>query len=168
MNEDYQPPTKSDLLDVINTERENLEALVDSLTADQKVELGVEASWSIKDILAHIAAWERVAYDRIHAATTGEPLNFPIIKGDADVDKFNAEVYEKSKGLPLGEVMAEFNDSHLAFVAQIENLGDDFLFAPLPFDWAGKLTAQVVVSANTHWHYLEHAAAIEKWLDQQE
>ena len=167
MNEDYQPPTKSDLLKAIFTEKENLESLVDGLTAAQKVEPGVEASWSIKDILAHIAAWERVAYDRIHAAITGEPLKFPLIKGDADVDKFNGEVYEKNKNRSLGEVMAEFQDSHQAFITQIENLDDDFLFAPLPFDWAGKLTAQVVISANTHWHYLEHAVAIEKWLNRQ-
>ena len=49
---------------------------------------------------------------------------------------------------------------------KLEN-DSDFLSDPLPFDWAGKLTAQVVISANTHWHYVEHTAAIEKWLDKQ-
>lgn len=167
MSEDYHPPTKSDLLEVIHAERARLESLFEGLTADQMVTPGVEAAWSIKDILAHMAAWERLAYDRIHAAMSGDPLKFPLIKGDADVDKFNAEVYEKDKELPLDAVTAEFQDSHRAFVAQIETLDDDFLASPLPFDSAGKLTAQVVISANTHWHYVEHAAAIEKWLDKQ-
>ena len=167
MSEDYHPPTKSDLLAVIRTERARLKSLLVGLTASQKVEPGVEASWSIKDILAHIAAWERLAYDRIQAAVTGNPLKFPLIKGDADVDKFNAEVFEKNQKSSIAEVTAEFQDSHRDFISQIENLDEDFLSKPLPFDWAGKLTAQVVISANTHWHYVEHAESIEKWIDKQ-
>lgn len=167
MTEDYQPPTKSDLLEVICTERARLESLLEGLTDSQKLESGVEASWSIKDILAHIAAWERLAYDRIHAAVSGDPLKFPLIKGDADIDKFNADVYEKNKDQPLAKVTTEFHDSHRDFVAQIETLDDDFISASLPFDWAGKITAQVVISANTHWHYVEHAESVGRWLDKQ-
>ena len=167
MADDYHPPTKSDLLDVIRTERARLEALFDGLTDSQMTKVGVYASWSIKDILAHIAAWERLAYDRIHAALSGEPLKFPLIKSDADVDKFNAGTYEKYKDQPLAKVLAEFQESHRDFSAQIETLNNDFLASPLPFDWAGKLTSQVVISANTHWHYIEHAESITKWLEKQ-
>lgn len=167
MTEDYHPPTKSDLIEVIHTERTRLESLLEGLTDSQMTESGVESSWSIKDILAHIAAWERLAFDRIHAALSGKPLKFPLIKGDADVDTFNAAVYKKYKDQSIAKVTAEFNDSHLDFLAQIEALDDDFLTSPLPFDWAGKLSAQVVVSANTHWHYTEHAQSITKWLENQ-
>ena len=82
MTEDYHPPTKSDLIEVIHTERTRLESLLEGLTDSQMTESGVESSWSIKDILAHIAAWERLAFDRIHAALSGKPLKFPLIKGD--------------------------------------------------------------------------------------
>jgi len=167
MSEDYHPPTKSDLLEVIRTERERLESLLVGLDDSRKLEPGVEASWSIKDILAHIAAWERLAYDRIQAAVSGNPLKFPLIKGDADVDKFNAEVFEKNKKSSIADVTDEFHGSHQDFIGQIGTLAEDFLSKPLPFDWAGKLTAQVVISANTHWHYIEHAESIEKWLDKQ-
>ena len=167
MTEDYHPPTKSDLLEVIRTERAQLEALFEGLTDSQMEQPNVEASWSIKDILAHIAAWERLAFDRIHAAVSGAPLSFPLIKGNEDVDQFNAKVYEQNKEQPLPEVQTEFHAAHRDFITQIEALEDDFLVKPLLFDWAGKLTAQVVISANTHWHYVEHAAAITKWLDKQ-
>ncbi len=167
MTEDYHPPTKSDLLEVIRKERAQLESLLAGIADPQKVEPGVEASWSIKDILGHIAAWERLAYDRIHAAATGSPLKFPLIKGDADVDQFNAEVYAANKDQSLPIVVTEFQASHRDFLAQIEGLDEEFLSSPLPFDWAGKLTAQVVISANTHWHFAEHAESISKWLDKQ-
>jgi hypothetical protein len=167
MTEENHPPSKSELLDVIRTERTRLESLLEGLSDSQMNESGVEATWSIKDILAHIAAWERLAYDRIHAALHGAPLKFPLIKGDADVDRFNAEVFDTSKDLTLPEVKKEFDNSHKAFVAQIETLADDFIVDPLPFDWAGKLSAQVVISSNTHWHYIEHAESIRNWLEKQ-
>jgi len=63
--------------------------------------------------------------------------------------------------------MKEFHASHHDFMELIETLHNDFLLCPLPFDWAGKLTALVMISANTHWHYIEHADAIDKWLDKQ-
>lgn len=167
MTEDYHPPTKSDLLVVIRTERAQLETLLEGLTDSQMTQPGVEDSWSIKDILAHIAAWERLAIDRIHAAVSGDPLNFPLIKGNADVNQFNANVYDKNKMQSLAKVTKEFHYSYRDFIAQIDTLDDNFLTSPLPFDWAGKLTAQVVISANTHWHYIEHAESIAKWLDKQ-
>ena len=167
MTEDYHPPKKSDLLDVIHTERERLDKLIELLADDQMIAAGVEASWSVKDILAHIAAWERVAYDRIQAALSGESLNFPLIKSDADVDQFNADVCAKNKDRSLEKVMKEYHESHQDFLDLIETLQDEFLASPLPFDWAGKLTAQVMISANTHWHYIEHAETISKWLESQ-
>ena len=167
MTEDYHPPTKPDLLAVVDTERERFESLLDGLTDSQMTESGVEAAWSIKDILAHIAAWERLAFDRIHAARTGEALKFPLIRGDTDVDAFNSQVYQKNKDLSLTDILAEFRASHRSFRSQIETLDDDFLTSPLPFDWAGKLTARVLISANTHWHYTEHLESITKWLETQ-
>ena len=167
MPEDYCPPKKSDLLDVIHMEREQLDKLIEPLPEDQMIAAGVEAYWSVKDILAHIAAWERMAYDRIQAALSGESLYFPLIKGDEDVDQFNAEVYAKNKDRSLEKVMKEYHDSHQDLLDLIETLQDEFLASPLPFDWAAKLTAQVMISANTHWHYIEHAETISKWLESQ-
>ena len=167
MTEDYHPPKKSDLLEVIHAEREQLDKLIEPLTDDQMTVAGVTASWTIKDTLAHIAAWERLAYDRIQAALSGEALKFPIIMGETDVDQFNGEVYAKNKDQSLEKVMKEYHDSHQDFLDLIETLQDDFLASPLPFDWAGKLTAQVMISANTHWHYIEHAESISKLLESQ-
>jgi hypothetical protein len=164
MTEDYYPPSKVALLDAIVTERQALESILEGLSNAQLTQPGVVADWSIKDILAHIAAWERLAQDRIHAALTGEPLKFPVITGLDFVDKFNAEVYEKNKDIPLEEIQSEFRASHHDFVRQIESLDETFLPQKLPFDWAGDLTVQVIISSNTHWHYPEHLDSIKKWL----
>jgi hypothetical protein len=168
MSENNQPANKAALLDTIQNERARLESLLEGLTETQMIELGVEGDWSIKDILAHIAAWERLAMDRIHAAQTGSDLKYPLIAGDDFVDQFNAQTYEAHKDQPLSEVQDEFHSTHRDFLAQIEALAEEKLPQKLNFDWSGKLTHQVMISANTHWHYPDHAAAIEKWLENQD
>jgi len=168
MTENHQPPDKSTLIDVIQSERARFESLLVGLTEAQMTKPGVEADWSIKDILAHIAAWERLAMDRIYAAQTGADLKYPLIAGDDFVDQFNAQNYEAHKNQSLSEVQAEFDNAHQEFMAQIEALPEARLFQKLNFDWSGKLTYQVMISANTHWHYPDHAAAIENWLEKME
>ena len=164
MSENYHPQNVNDLLRVIRNERKNLESLMSELSDSQKAEPGVEGGWSIKDIMAHIAAWEKLAQDRINAALTGETLKYPVIKGDNFVDIFNLDVYESNKDLPLSEIQSEFQRSHNIFLEQIKLVEDDTLSQILPFDWAGKLTFQVLISANSHWHYAEHAESIERWI----
>ena len=162
-NENH-PISKSELLKLIQKERTTLDDLISGLPNEKKLEAGVEAHWSVKDIMAHIASWERLAQDRINAALTGEPLKFEIIEGDDFVDQLNADIFEKNKNTLLEKVEKEFRESFDEFWNQISNLDEDFLKTPLPFDWAGDLTAQVLISANTHWHYQEHADSIRKWL----
>jgi len=162
--EKYQPINKSDLLAVITTERKNLINLISSLSNEKKAKPGVEVEWSIKDILAHIAAWERIAIDIIQLAHSGEPLKPTISKIFEDVDYFNDQVYQQNKELPIKKVQVEFEASHDDFIALIKTLDEEFIFSQLPFDGTEDHTIQYIISANTHWHYLEHTASISNWI----
>jgi hypothetical protein len=157
------PSTKTELLCLIKNEWENLESLMAGLSEVQLMEPGVEVDWSIKDILAHISAWELMAQDTIHAAITGEPIKLSIPEGENWVDILNADVYETNKDVPLRDVQSEYYESHRSFLDLIDSMEDDYLPQKLPFEWAGDLTYQVLISSNTHIHYAEHAESIRKW-----
>jgi hypothetical protein len=146
---------------VIQSARKELESVLEGLDEAQMTEVPVQGEWTIKDILVHIAAWERLAADRIKAARSGSALHYPVIQGDQDADAFNARVYTESRTKSLAEVQIEFETAHQALLNQVEALDDAILSEKLPFDWAGNLSYQVLISANTHWHYHEHRAAIE-------
>jgi hypothetical protein len=158
------PTDKTALVAVIKRERSHLENVIAGLSDSQKLASGVEGSWSVKDIMSHIAAWERLAHDRLVAGSTGEPLKYPIISGDEMVDQFNAKVFHDNQVRSLEEIEAEFEAAHTALMKVISELAPEVLHQRLPFDWAGKLTYQVVISSNTHWHYVEHSESIERWL----
>ena len=164
MSTDYHPNSLKDLIKVVQKERTNLETLINKLSDSQKVVPGVEGDWSVKDIMAHISAWEKLAYDRIHATLTGDPLKYQVIDGDDFVDQFNLKVYESNKEIPLNMIAAGFQESHNELLGQIKNLNDEIISQKLPFDWAGDLSIQVLISANTHWHYKEHAESILNWI----
>jgi len=160
--------SKNELLGTIKTSWAELTEIIEELSEDQMTQPKVQEGWTVKDLMAHIAAWHRLAMDRIHPATTGEDLKLPVIKSDKFVDDFNAETYAKYKDQPLEAINAEFESSYDEFLSQIENLDEELLPKNLPFDWAGNLTYQIMISANTHWHYPEHIEAILKWLDKQD
>jgi hypothetical protein len=164
MSEDYIPKDKSDLLEVIRLEREKLVSLFEGLSEIQMAEPGVEVAWSIKDILAHIAAWERVAIDIVQPARDGQPLKPYVPKVFESIDNFNAATFESHKNKDLTEVIGEFEASHRDFMELIETLPEAFVFTNLPFEGTEELSVQHMISANTHWHYLEHAESIQKWL----
>lgn len=159
------PLSKAELLEAVKKSWTELTEAIGELNEDQMGEPKVQEGWTVKDIMAHVAAWHRLAMDRIHAATTGDDLKFPVIKGDEFADTFNAETYTKFKDQPLDNVAVEFYSSYEEFLHQIESLDEELLPQNLPFEWAGNLTYQIMISANTHWHYPEHIEAILKWLD---
>lgn len=162
-------PTKNELIEAIKQSWAELNEIIAGLSEEQLLQpSAMDNNWSFKDIMAHITAWELLAMDRIHAAQTGEPLKFPEIKNDDFANAFNAEIFEKNKDKPLAKVIEDFHKAHAEFFAQIESLDEQTLSEKLPFDWAGNLTYQVLISANTLWHYTEHIEASEKWLAKQE
>src|SRR5512143_607925 len=50
--------TKDELIQKIESEWDNLQAALDGLTEEQMHQAGVVGEWSIKDVLAHITAWQ--------------------------------------------------------------------------------------------------------------
>ncbi len=163
-----EQPTKAELLTVINQTWADLNEIIAGLSEEQLHDTSAMSNgWSYKDIMAHVSAWELLAMDRINAATTGEPIKFEVIESENFANDFNADVYEKNKDRPFVDIVEDFHKIHREFVAQIEGLDENVLPEKLPFDWAGDLTYQVLISANTHWHYNEHIEASEKWLARQ-
>jgi hypothetical protein len=59
MREQIEHVTKSELLDQILTERKWLEEVLATLSPDQMFLPGTSGGWTVKDVLAHISAWER-------------------------------------------------------------------------------------------------------------
>jgi hypothetical protein len=154
--------SKFELIAAIETERARLEDAMARFSDQQKTETLLENGWSIKDLMVHIAAWERVGFDIVQANRDGEPLKDYISKAFESIDNFNAQTYEKNKDRSLSDVKAEFKAAHQAFFSLIAPLPEAFIGSYLPFEGAEEITIRSIISSNTYLHYREHAEALEQ------
>ena len=110
--------------------------------------------WGVREILAHIAGWQREMIPVLERVARGEK---PIPDGVSyeDVDAWNARHVAARRGLTVEGVRAELDTSHRDFLATARAV-PEARFAP-------DKTATRVVDLNGPHHYREHAAQIHAW-----
>jgi hypothetical protein len=101
--------------------------------------------WTLKHVVAHIAAWHRFAAERLAQLERGED------RRPAGPDAFNARVYEAADARRWDEVQAEADAARAAFLEAVEA-------APPAVLETGEGLGAYSVGANGSFHYEEHMA----------
>lgn len=165
-------PGKAALIDNIRTKQTALEQALEMLNEQQMTTPGVVGAWSIKDVVAHINAWERIALGRLQAAAKntmpavswapGEPTFTEL--SDTDVDSINNEFYQHNKDRSLQDVLAEFHTLPLRIVDALQELSDDVLTDVQRFTWTFDRPLWNFIPGDSYEHVDEHLAQIQAWL----
>jgi hypothetical protein len=153
---------KSELLTALTNSRKELQAVLDDLSDLEMIEPGVEGHWSVKDILAHLTAWEaEMVKLLVQARTTKRPAYLSL------TNSINDQLYEENKDRPLDRVMADFHGVRKHIVRQVDGYADKELTTPNFYKWLeGKTLAQCIVT-ETLDHEAVHTANIKQWRDNQ-
>ena len=113
-------------------------------------EANLSNGWSVKDMLAHLAAWEwRCASLLMESHTSNVPL-----KVEPDVEALNQEFYRERKEWDWEEVEHDFRAAHRALLEAIQSLPPDRLSSNF---------IQEAIAAETWEHYAEHLAELQNW-----
>jgi uncharacterized protein (TIGR03083 family) len=155
------PTNRADLLRQIENERAALEQLLATLAEAQMIEPALDGGWSIKDVLAHIAAWESMMVEWVEASLRDETPDRPV-SGDDWVDSLNDSLYGRYQAMPLADVRSLFASAYERAYETASGLSEAELFEPDRFAWRGGSPLVVLVAANTCWHYREHREQIAK------
>ncbi|MCB9135789.1 MAG: GNAT family N-acetyltransferase [Anaerolineales bacterium] len=154
--------TKAELFENIRLHREPLMEMVNNLTETQRTTPGLAGGWSVKDILAHLAAWERLTLERINAAFGNKPA--PIkLESDEDIEWMNAKVFAINKSHSFTDVLDDFERAHELLSEKIMKIDKLVFQTPAPLAWTGDRSLYQFLSDNTWLHYAEHLEAIEAW-----
>ena len=144
---------KTELLERVHNAHAKLVSALDGVSEEQATRTGLNPNWSIKDALAHVAAWEiegvRVLSDI--QAGTWKPQKFD----QQSIDDFNARAVESRRSSSMSEVRAEFDEAHREMERAIETL--------LPDEVDESSPAYKFVEGTTFRHHAHHAAQIEKF-----
>ena len=160
-------PTKGQVLEAIDREREAWENLLAEIGEARMLEPGAMGDWTFKDLAAHLTGWRARSLRRLEAAANGQPEPEPAwpshLKTD---DEINAWIHEANKDRLLGEVIGESRESFARLAEIIQLLPDDALNDPRRFPWMeGTALGPAIVSGDyfSHFHE-EHEPSIRRWL----
>ena len=103
---------------------------------------GVCGHWSLKDLLGHLAFWDRKHADALEARRDGREC----ASDDRDEDEINAEQYEHRKHWGWNEVMNEVDANKYRMEQLLLSPGE------APGQW----------QIHTHWD--EHGAQVHDWI----
>ena len=154
-------------------ERDKFELTLNRVGYSRRMTLkGVSGKWSIKDILAHILAYELYIADRMNEILHGQEyapcktqtaldafldefgypdFGSPLLDDDAP----NAWVVEKYKNVSLEDVVAQEMQAFSSIVTMIEKMPQKLIEQHNLFDR---------IANNTSKHYREHLRDIRHWL----
>jgi hypothetical protein len=157
-------PTDPEMLHSrIHEEWEALAAVVSALDEGQ-INRRDEGEWSVKDILAHIAAWEKfLILNQFLGVSAAEALCMePDVVERADDDEMNAILFERNRDKPLAEVQSDWFETHRWLMSEVAKINPDRLMQPTRcIGKESRPLAQWVVY-NTYDHYADHRRAIER------
>ena len=163
MSEPMKPADKAALLATIRAGYDQFEALLASLREDEMTVPGVNDAWSIKDHLAHLAAWQNYQAARLQGVLDGAEPPDPA-PGHESVDEVNEYFYQQYKDRSLAEVLADFRSSYQRVLAATQALNWEDLNSPFPW-YDNDVPAGAYTLGNTIGHYEEHSGWIQRWLE---
>ena len=145
----------------VNDARERLLASFDDLSAEEMLEPGVKGTWSVRDILNNIAAWDRITTECFRAMLAGE--RHPLLDMDEEgVAEFDRKNYEAGKDKMAVQAIQELNDAREDLVSVLRDVSNDQMFAPAPGDEHADMSIAACLAVTISLDE-ESAEAIEQW-----
>jgi hypothetical protein len=151
--------TLSDALAELGHTRAELLAAIGGLDEAALDRKGVIGEWSIKNVLAHIAAWEAWVVEALPArmATGATPHDFR--QRAQDEDRFNAEEVAEREELTPDEQLMELDRTRAELLVYLRGLDAGALERKHPWDtWPGTLPEYLLAALGDHES--EHVEAL--------
>ena len=150
------------------SDRAKLDEMLTTLSTEQMCQETLEHQWSVKDVLAHIAAWERRCVGWIQAGFRGEKPDKPEAGYTwEDIDRLNEKTFQENRNRSLDDVQSDYRHSYQQILTQVQTLSEDDITNPQRFSWTNGRTLVPFIAANTYEHYQEHIEQIRKWLGEE-
>ena len=165
---------KQQILDNLKDEFKHWEALLSGLSEEQITARQLPSDLSIKDVLAHLWAWQQRSIARMEAAVNNTQPTYPqwpegLNPGsEEDVDAINAWIHETNLNKPWSSVYRDWREGFLRFIGLTEALSESHLFEAGRYPWLGKHSLSEVAEGTYEHHQEEHYKPLVIWLNQEQ
>ncbi len=129
------------------------------LSEEEMTKVQVEGTWTIKDLLGHLASWDETMLKPLQNYAAGEGFEVTVLENFL---VWNDEQAAQKRDLPLDKIREQFIQVREELVTVAKHLSDEQLNQQIVFSWGGKGTV-----AKGLWglceHEWEHIHTIQKW-----
>jgi hypothetical protein len=104
--------------------------LLATIPPAEQVRAGTQGTWSIKDVLAHIAAWEEEGAQRMELIARGHADRVHFFDDMAEADRYNARAVAAARRTSLPAMLRRLAHARQALIAALRALPADGLRDP--------------------------------------
>lgn len=162
---------KRQLMTALRDEFNRWEELLAGMSEAQITAPHLPTSLSIKDVLAHLMAWQQISIARLEAARLNREPIYPGWPAEFDpdshnVDHINAWIYETYRDQPWSSVYPAWQAGFLQFLQWAETIPEHDLLGEGRYPWLhGYALAEVLLGSYEH-HHIDHLEPLLAWLHQ--
>ncbi len=120
---------KKHLLDLLADAHSNLHATVDGI--DPELRVHTDTGWRIREIIGHLATWDREVAKSIRAFRAGTEYSIPNL----DEGVFNQQAALVQQELTVQQVFAEWEEAREDFKAAVQEMPSDQFPSDLLYPW---------------------------------
>ena len=162
---------KTILLENIQRKHNQLATLLATLDEDVLCTPTLDGGWSIKDLMAHVSAWEQLCTEWLEMYVQSEiPDPFSHMRDGSDA---NERIFRENQNRSLQEVQENFSRTYQTFLKQVQDLTQTISEEDLnrPQVWLRQLpwlhgqSLFGLIADNSYEHYQNHGQQIRTWLE---
>jgi hypothetical protein len=161
---------KQKLMAIFEMEFEAWERLLAGLSTAQITNPSLPDGSSIKDTMAHLAAWQQRTSARLQAALHDHEPRFPQWPVELDeeesrdaVDRANAWILATHRDRPWADVHREWREGFLRFLQLVRAIPESDLRPDGKLAWMAEYQFSDVLAGAYDHHHSEHRGLLEAW-----
>lgn len=173
MDEVGMPAEQATTLEKLRSARAAFDELLVAVGVDRMTQPMDESGWSVKDIVAHISAYERWLTAQLRGTLRGEePTTRELYGTDAppdgaepfDIDRLNAAMRDRDAALSLDEVLQNAGQTFADLLDVLANLPGGAFERPGLLDWAPDDALPRLIDLQVIDHYRQHEPSVRAWI----
>ncbi len=162
---------KQHLVDAVRDEYDAWEELLSGLKQERIVAPDLPNGWSVKDVVAHVRAWQSRSVARFEAAAQNREPEYPNWPASKDPDSeespdaTNAWIYETYRNYRWPDLYDAWSKQFLHLVELARAVPELELLDSDKYKWMnGYSLADVLLG--TYDHHQEHLEKLQEWLQE--
>jgi hypothetical protein len=172
MKMETMPNDKKQILEMLREEYDRWEDLLAGLSEAQITARQLPSGLSVKDVIAHLWAWQTRSVARTEAARQNRE---PVLPGwpenldpnsEDDLEPINAWIHETNRDKSWAGVYQDWRDGFRRFLESGEKIPEKDLLEPGKFPWLGGYPLAFILFSSYNHHHEEHLEPLLDWLRQ--